>query len=239
MATDTERRLRADAARNAERILRTARALFTERGPDTPLEEIARHANVRIRTLYNRFPNKADLVRAALDQAIAEDLTPAAEQALADDDPLRGLLSLIEAAMDLASRELNTLAAARHTGTLTAEVYTPFYESLTLLAQRAQDSGLLRADIVPDDLSRIMAMLTSTLWTMDPGSGGWRRYLALMLEGLTPAPARPLPPPSALLKESGRAAGHSDTGRWRSALCALPVCSPRSCCCSQGSYSLQ
>ncbi|MET7339477.1 TetR family transcriptional regulator, partial [Nonomuraea sp. NPDC005650] len=53
MATDTERPLRADAARNAQRILRTARAAFADLGPDAPLEEIARRADVRIRTLYN------------------------------------------------------------------------------------------------------------------------------------------------------------------------------------------
>ncbi|MFI7136065.1 TetR/AcrR family transcriptional regulator [Nonomuraea sp. NPDC050153] len=200
MATDTERPLRADAARNAERIVRTARAAFADLGPDAPLEEIARRADVRIRTLYNHFPSKADLVRAALDQSINEHLAPAAERALTDDDPLRGLLSLIEAAMSLAARELNTLAAARNAGTLTAEVYTPFYETLTLLAQRAQDAGLIRADLVPDDLPRIMAMLTSTLWTMDPGTDGWRRYLALMLEGLAPAATNPLPSPVTLLK---------------------------------------
>jgi AcrR family transcriptional regulator len=146
VVTDTERRQRADAARNAERILRTARAVFADLGPEAPLEEIARRADVRIRTLYNHFPSKADLVRAALDQVIAEDLTPAAERALADDDPLHGLVSLIEAAMAVVARELHTVAAARDARALSAELYTPFYESLTRLAQRAQDAGLLRAD---------------------------------------------------------------------------------------------
>jgi AcrR family transcriptional regulator len=207
MAPGQRAPLRADAARNAERILRTARAVFADLGPDAPLEEIARRADVRIRTLFNHFPSKADLVRAALDQAIAEDLAPAAERALADGDPLHGLLALVEGAMGLAARELNTLAAARNAGILTAEVSTPFFESLTTLARRAQDAGLLRADLVPDDLMRIMAMLTSTLWTMEPGTNGWRRYLALIFEGLTPAAAKPLPTPVAPLRDSR-------TGNW-------------------------
>jgi len=207
MTTDPERRLRADATRNAERILRAARAVFADLGPNAPLNEIAHRADVRIRTLFNHFPSKADLVRAALDQSIAEDLTPAVERALADSDSLHGLACLIEAAMGLAARELNTLAAARDAGALTAEVYTPFYESLATLAQRAQEAGLLRADLVPDDLPRIMAMLTSTLWTMDPRTDGWRRYLALMFEGLTPAAAKSLPSPVTLLK-------HEHTGDW-------------------------
>ena len=207
MAPGQRAPLRADAARNAERILRTARAVFADLGPDAPLEEIARRADVRIRTLFNHFPSKADLIRAALDQAIAEDLAPGAERALADDDPLHGLLALVEAAMSLAARELNTLAAARNAGILTAEVSTAFNESLTTLARRAQDAGLLRADLVPEDLMRIMAMLTSTLWTMEPGTNGWRRYLALIFEGLTPAAAKPLPAPVAPLKDSR-------TGNW-------------------------
>ncbi|MDT5170441.1 MAG: hypothetical protein QOD02_3776, partial [Mycobacterium sp.] len=55
------------------------------------------------------------------------------------------------------------------------------------------------ADLVPDDLARILGMLTSTLWTMDPGGHGWRRCLALICEGLTSAKAGPLPPPRKLL----------------------------------------
>jgi AcrR family transcriptional regulator len=201
MPADTERPLRADAARNAERILRTARAVFAELGPDAPLEEIARRADVRIRTLYNRFPSKADLVLAALDQGIAEDLAPAAREALADSDPLHGFIGLIEAAMGLVTRELNTLAAARTAGVLTVEVYTTFFESLTVLARRAQAAGVLRADLVPSDLPRIMAMMTSTVWSMDHGSDGWRRYLALMFEGLADATAEPLPSPVPLFRE--------------------------------------
>lgn len=201
MVAETGRRLRADAARNAERIVRTARAVFAELGPDAQLEEIARRADVRIRTLYNHFPHKADLVQAAIDQSVAEHLTPAVERALANDDPLNGLVSLIEAAVSLAASELNVLAAARATGILGPETYPPFGDSLTLLARRAQEAGRLRADLVPDDLSRFMAMLISTLWTMDPTTGGWRRYLALLLEGLTPAMTTTLPPPAALITE--------------------------------------
>jgi AcrR family transcriptional regulator len=190
--------MRADAARNAERLARTARAVFADLGPEAPLEEIARRAGVRIRTLYNHFPTKADLVRAALGQTITEDLAPAIERAQADDDPLRGLLVLIEAAMGVATRELNTLAAARGAEDLTAEFYPPFSDAMALLARRAQDAGRLRADLVPEDLLRIMTMLTSTLWTMDPGSDGWRRYLAILFQGLAPAGAETLAAPVAL-----------------------------------------
>jgi len=198
--TPVERQPRADAARNAERIVRTARAAFAEDGPDVSLDEIARRAEVGIRTLYRHFPHKGELVRAALDQSIAEDLAPAIDRALADENPLRGLRALMEASMALASREQNTLAAAKNAGSLTADVSTVFYEALARLAERAQQAGLLRDDLVPSDLHRIMAMLASVLWSIEPDSDGWRRYLALILDGLSPHGASTLPPAVPLLR---------------------------------------
>src|SRR3954454_11299274 len=113
MTAVTDRRLRADAARNAERILHAAREVYGELGPDVSVEAVARRAGVGERTLYRRFPTKADLVRAALDQSIAEDLLPAIDEARGADDPLRGLVQLIEAALSLAVREHHLLTAAR------------------------------------------------------------------------------------------------------------------------------
>jgi AcrR family transcriptional regulator len=193
VTTATPLRLRADAARNAERIVRAAREVYARSGPDAPLAEIARHAGVGARTLYRRFPSKAELVRAALEQSIVEDIAPAIEQAMEDSDPLRGLAAVMEAAVSMAAREHNTLAAARSAGALTSEVNAPFYESLGLLAHRAQQAGLIRHDIVTADLPRIMTMLVSVLWTMDPDHDDWRRYLALVLDALSPVGARPLP----------------------------------------------
>ena len=167
--------------------------MWAERGPDALLEDIARHAGVGIATLYRHFPDKAGLVRAALDQCFAEDIAPAIEQALSDDDPRRGLVAVLEAVMSMAAREHNTLAAAKNSGAITAEAGSPFFESLTLLVRRGQGAGLIRADLVPDDLPRIMVMLMGVLWTMDPGSEGWRRYLALVLDALSPEAGTPLP----------------------------------------------
>ena len=79
MTAVSDRPLRADAARNAERILRAARDVYGELGPEAPIETVARRAGVGERTLYRRFPTKGVLVRAALDQCIAEDLTPTIE----------------------------------------------------------------------------------------------------------------------------------------------------------------
>jgi AcrR family transcriptional regulator len=186
-----ERPLRADAARNAERILRAARDVYAASGPDAPIDVIANRAGVGERTLYRRFPSKGELIRAALDQSIAENLAPAIARARRCNDPLRGLTELLEAAISLGAQEHNLLAAARRAGAL-ADISVTLDAALQELLDRAQLAGLVRADLVADDLPRIIAMLYSVLWTMDPADRGWRRYVALVLDGMTTTKGRRL-----------------------------------------------
>jgi AcrR family transcriptional regulator len=194
MTAVEDRPLRADAARNVERILRAAREVYGELGPDAPVEAVAHRAGVGERTLYRRFPAKADLVRAALDQGIAEYLTPAIADARRDSDPLRGLTHLIEAAISLGAREQNLLIAAQRAGSLTADISDSLTEALNELVQRGQQDDVIRADLVAEDLLRLIGMLYSVLSTMEPNSDGWRRYVALMLDAISNDERRPLPP---------------------------------------------
>lgn len=201
MTAVEDRPLRADAARNVERILRAAREVYSELGPDAPAEAVARRAGVGERTLYRRFPAKADLVRAALDQSIAEDLTPVIEKARRAEDPLRGLTQLIEAAISLGAREHSLLTAARRAGSLTSDVSVSLNDALGELARAGQRAGSIRADLVTDDLPRLIAMLFSVLSTMDAHSDGWRRYVALVVDAISVNDRRPLPPAAPLRYE--------------------------------------
>ena len=185
MTEVADRPLRADAARNAERILRAAREVYGELGPDAPIEAIARRAGVGERTLYRRFPTKGDLISAALDQSIAEDLTPVIEKARRAEDPMRGLGALIEAAISLGAREHHLLIAARRAGSLTTDISTELDEALGELARRGQEAGVVRADLVAEDLPRLIAMLYSVLFTMDSTTDGWRRYVALLVDSIS------------------------------------------------------
>src|SRR5258708_6765508 len=197
MTAVEDRPLRADAVCNVERILRAAREVYGELGADAPIEAVARRAGVGERTLYRRFPTKADLVQAALDQIIAEDITAASEEDRRAVDPLRGLTQLIEAAISLAAREHHLLTAAYRVGSLTPDISTPLNAALDELARRGQEAGLVRPDLVADDLPRLIAMLHSLIWTMDSTSDGWRRYLALILDAISIGERRPLPPAAA------------------------------------------
>jgi AcrR family transcriptional regulator len=60
---------RADAARNRARVLRAAERLFAERGAaKVSMEDVARAAGVGKGTLYRRFPDRAALADALLDE---------------------------------------------------------------------------------------------------------------------------------------------------------------------------
>jgi AcrR family transcriptional regulator len=63
-APEASRRLRADATRNRERLLSVAAATFAAKGPEVPLEEIARTAGVGIGTVYRHFPTRDALIEA-------------------------------------------------------------------------------------------------------------------------------------------------------------------------------
>src|SRR3984957_8741270 len=198
MTAVEDRPLRADAARNVERILRAARDVYGELGPDAPMEAVARRAGVGERTLYRRFPTRADLVRAALDQTVADDLAPAIDAARRADDPLRGLTQLIEAAISLGARENNLLTAAHRAGSLTFDISVSLNQALSDLVSEGQRAGRVRADLVADDLPRLIAMLYSVLATMDSGSDGWRRYAALIIDAISNSEPQLLPPPPPL-----------------------------------------
>jgi hypothetical protein len=120
-------------------------------------------------------------------------------------DPLQSLAQLIDAAISLGAREHNLLTAARRAGSLTSDVTTELYAALKELVDRGQRAGVVRPDLVAADLPRMIAMLHNVLWTMDSGSDGWRRYVALMLDAISAGDRRTLPPVAALhfVPESG------------------------------------
>ncbi|WP_041259654.1 helix-turn-helix domain-containing protein [Pseudofrankia inefficax] len=89
MATGPETRLRADARRNRDRIIATAKLAFADDGPDVPMEEIARLAGVGVGTLYRRFPDRDALVVAVVRDSLATALARARTAVAEAEEPAR------------------------------------------------------------------------------------------------------------------------------------------------------
>ena len=185
--------LRADAARNAERIIRAARVVFLDIGPQASLEEVAVQAGVGARTLYRHFPSREHLVQAALDQCIREDVAPKIRRAVSEPDPRVGLTEVMTAATDMVAREEHIIAAAREALVPTARAASVITTALAELLHRGQVSGLIRPDVSAGDLYTFLAMLTSVHWGRGVAGSGPERTIALLLESLRPADANPLP----------------------------------------------
>src|SRR6202000_3218123 len=96
--------LRADAARNRERIVAAAVEVFAERGLEASTAEIAQRAGVGEATLFRRFPTKDDLVTAIV-AVMLEDAAAVATSCLEEEDPWRGLERFLYEMAERASQD--------------------------------------------------------------------------------------------------------------------------------------
>lgn len=186
--------LRADAARNVDKIILAARQCFREHGPEVPLQTIAATAGVGPATLFRNFADKEELVLAALNRQLRETVDPVMVEALAGMDAADGLLRVIEAIMAAASADANLLGAVAGRRELLTGITGSLMESIGVLLVRGQGQGTLRSDISMTDMFRLLAMLIGVVDTMEPGSDAWRRPVALIEDAIrTERTGRPLP----------------------------------------------
>ena len=171
----TTRRPRADAERNRERILETAKDVFTRDGAAASLDEIARVAGVGNATLYRHFPTRDDLIGAVYRSEV-EKLAAAEERFAATMLPLEALRAwmllfidhvdskrLIIPAMDsVAGGSMRLLEGSR----------IQIHKAFVGLVRRAIASGDLRSDTNPEDFIRVLVGIFHT--TAQPGLAGER-----------------------------------------------------------------
>src|SRR5579871_541895 len=81
----TQRKPRADAQRNRDRVLEAARHAFTHLGAEASLDDIAKQAGVGAGTLYRHFPSRDQLLEAVYRTEVEK--LAAAEQKFAETMP--------------------------------------------------------------------------------------------------------------------------------------------------------
>lgn len=199
-APDTgPRASRQDAVRNRSRLIAAAREVFAEQGFDATLDDIARRAGVGTGTAYRHFPNKRALAAEVLADATAAVLDDA-HAALAVDDPWLALLDFFErtATRQSADRGLYEALSGQGDPQAQAAIWPPIVEAVTALFDRAHAAGVIRPDAAPEDMPAVFAMLGPAFEMSRAASTElWRRYLALMLDGLraTDRPELPVAAP--------------------------------------------
>jgi AcrR family transcriptional regulator len=191
VTSDDPKPLRVDAERNRQRILDAARELFAERGLGVTLNDIAHHAGVGVGTVYRRFPDKNKLIDDLFEQRI-EDLVGFMDEAVADPDPWHGITVFLERALELqaSDRGVKELLTGMPDGLQRlSRIRDRLFPLGSEVVRRAHESGQLRQDIEPQDLPVVQLMITTLIDAardIDPDL--WRRYLQIVLRGLSAQP---------------------------------------------------
>jgi AcrR family transcriptional regulator len=171
------RRPRADAERNRQQLLATAKAIFEVKGSAASLEEIAREAGLGIGTLYRHFPTRDDLVEAVYRNE-TEQLAAAARSFADKMPPVDALRAWMRLFVDhLATKQNMAEALSSLVGgpsTLYAASTHLVVGSMRLLVDRAVAAGEIRLDMDPLDLLRALAGVMTVGSGPDAKSNAWR-----------------------------------------------------------------
>jgi AcrR family transcriptional regulator len=184
----SQRKPRADATRNRERILEIAKEAFTRSGANASLDDIAKQAGVGPGTLYRHFPTREELLQAvyrseleklaAAEPKLAETMTPIAA--------LRAWLLLFVdaiAAKQLIAPALNTLVGDHKK--VFADSYAQMQEAIRSLVKRAIKSGDIRKDLDSMDLIRALVGVANVTTSPDWQQSA-RRLVDILVTGSRP-----------------------------------------------------
>jgi AcrR family transcriptional regulator len=180
------RTLRADARRNREAVLGAARRLFSKRGLDAQMPDIAQAAGVGVGTVYRHFPTKEDLIEALAAHRF-ERLAEAAREALGEPDAWEAFRGFIQFSAELQARDcaLSEVMASRPEMMRAAADRSGLMELTAELVERGQRAGVLRDDI---DVEDVPTMICGLGRVTQAGNAlpaiRWERFLAIVLDGL-------------------------------------------------------
>jgi AcrR family transcriptional regulator len=182
------RKPRADAQRNRERILEVAKQVFTRRGAEASMDEIAKRAKIGPGTLYRHFPTRDDLLAAVYISEV-EKLAEAQKKFSAELPPVEALrawlLVFIDyiAAKKIIATALNAMAGGP--SRVFHQTNRLMEEAANALASRAVASRDLRSDVDPMDMLRAIYGVSSAGSTDDwPAKA--RLFVDILIQGSRP-----------------------------------------------------
>lgn len=183
-AKTADRPLRADAARNQARLLTAARDVFDEHGSEAPLEDVARRAGVGIGTLYRRFPTRLALLE-AMHREDVDALEAQADEVIRQPDVWAGFAQWVHGLSSYAAGKRALLQQLADAVDKNSEAMSHSRETVTRAATtvlgHAQEAGVVRTDITPADLIRLVGGC-SMMGALDRAQQ--ERMVQVVLDGL-------------------------------------------------------
>ncbi len=177
----TERPLRADAARNRARVLEAALEAFAAKGLSVPIDDIARLAGVGAGTVYRHFPAKEDLVLAVIADQMQR-IIEGGYALLEAGEPGEALFTFLRAAVEWSATNrglVDTLAASD----VEVKPEAQFLELLGELLRAAHAAGTVRNDVGVADVKALMVGLQAMQSYNDDAT---ERLTEVVLDGMRP-----------------------------------------------------
>ena len=144
------RPMRADAAKNRQRILDAAAEVFATKGVAVPIDLVAAQAGVGVGTLYRHFPNKEALFEAIVVTKV-DSLVVQAHRAAEADDPVASLFGFVRLFAGEAALKHDLLDALSSAGvdikSRCATRIEDLEQGIDDLLARAVATGTVRDDI--------------------------------------------------------------------------------------------
>jgi AcrR family transcriptional regulator len=180
--------LRADAQRNYDKIIETARQMFREKNADVSMDAIAKRAGVGPGTLYRHFPNREALVDAVM-LDWAKRVQASADQVIAAGGTSRKVLvAWLDEFFDHVSRYQG---AAAKFGAAMDDPSSPMYRKCVALGQAnrsvlssVEEQGDLREGVDPREVMRMVTGIASVADQSGLTHDGARGMLAIVADGV-------------------------------------------------------
>jgi AcrR family transcriptional regulator len=185
---ENARPLRADAKRNRDQLIAAARTVFTERGSDASLEEIARRAEVGVGTLYRHFPTRQALIESVYVEEVEALCRSAADHA--DASSWDALVHWFNRFVDYVATKHALVEEMMATIGQDAQVFRTCHDAIFAagqpLLEQAKQDGAVRSDVEFIDVIRMVSGITM-IRNAQPEDV--RRVLTMALDGLRYLPA--------------------------------------------------
>ncbi|MET7963992.1 TetR family transcriptional regulator [Micromonospora zamorensis] len=180
------RPLRADARRNREALLTTAREMFLGGEADTGVEEIARQAGVSVGTLYRHFATREALIEAVYRQEVDE-LCAAPAELLGQHTPDEALRRFLLLLVDHAAIGKGMAEALESIMITDSPVFddarTRMAQSLDQLLAAGAAAATVRDDVTGRTLLRAMGGICE-MRAVDGWQEEARQITAVLFDGL-------------------------------------------------------
>jgi AcrR family transcriptional regulator len=184
-------RPRSDAVKNRARVLAAARAMMQEGVRQPAFNALARRAGVGVGTVYRHFADHPALLAGLVEGQFAA-LEALTARVVAEPELLAALELLLRGvvALELDSPVLAQLLASpqRESRAFARELAALEAAGERLLAQ-GRRAGLIRPDVKPGDLRRLVCGLEAAIRTGDEPVASAARYVDIVLAGLRRPPA--------------------------------------------------